>query len=469
MKILEYYNHFSLPELNRLTLFVESPYFNNESAVTRLHLLLSLLKQDNKNNPLEEINLVEISDKLFPNKPYNENYVRVLFTKLIKLIERFVEIEYNEIPFNKKIETLNRFNLKKNYESHITKAIEMKQEDFKDDFYFLSKSLLYHDYNSYLNHSLGNNVEKYNRNIVAFNENFDIFFIYNKLRSLCNLINDKKILNTNYELSYKEELLKVIYSDKYDDIIPIKVYKLLYKMLDGEEEIYDSFVKLVIDNSAKFQYDEVVVLLTFAQNYCIKQINASQFDFFDKMFFIIKYRIERDFILSQGEIQPRLFKTIVNTAIRVKENEWAYTFIKDYSKYLPPAEYDKAYNFNMAFYMFEMKKYSKTIELLSRVEYDDLFYGFNVRLLLLKSYYELDEIEPLDHLLASFKIFVNRKKGGISDNYKWAHLNVILIVKKLISVNPRDKKKVQEIKHKFLSLKPIAETAWLTEKLEEFK
>lgn len=469
MKILEYYNYFSIQELNRLTLFLESPYFNNEGAVTQLHLSLYHIKQDNKNNPIEEINFQSIFKKVLPNKAYNENYLRVLFTKLIKLIERFLEIEYNEIPFNRKIETMNKFNLKKNYESHIQKALSQEPTDYKDDFYFLSKSLLYYDYNSYLNHSLGDNIDRYNKNIIAFNENFDIFFIYNKLRSLCNLINDKKILNIDYELSYKEELLKVIYSEKYDDIIPIRVYKLLYKLLQDEKESYDDFVNAVIEHGEKFQYDEVVVLLTFAQNYCIKKINASKFEYFDKMFFIIKYRIEHHYILSQGEIQPRLFKTIVNTAMRVKEHEWAYNFIKDYAKFLPIAEYDKAYNFNMAFYMFEMKKYSKTIELLSKVEYDDLFYGFNVRLLLLKSYYELDELETLDHLLASFKIFVNRKKSGISENYKKAHLNVIYIVKKLIAVNPRDKKKVQEIKSKFQLMKPIAEMAWLSEKLQEFK
>lgn len=469
MKILEYYNYFSFVELNKLTLFLESPYFNNEGAVTQLHLCLYHLKQDTKNNPIKEVNFEEFFKKILPNKEYNENYLRVLFTKLIKLLERFLEIEYNEIPFNKKIETMNRFNLKKNYEGHIQKVLEQKPQDFKDDFYYLSTSLLYHDYNSYLNHSLGDHIEQYRKNIIAFNENFDIFFIYNKLRSLCNLINDKKILNLNYELSYKEELLKIIYSEKYDDIIPIKVYKLLYKMLNEEEDIYDDYVHNAIENSKKFQYDEVVVLLTFAQNYCIKQINASKFEYFDKMFELIKYRIEHEFVLSQGEIQPRLFKTIVNTALRVKESDWAYNFIKEYSKYLPASEYDKAYNFNMAFYMFEMNKYSKTIELLSKVEYDDLFYGFNVRLLLLKSYYELDEVEPLDHLLASFKIFVNRKKSGISENYKKAHLNVLLIVKKLISVNPRDKKKVQNIKNKFLTLKPIAEMGWLTEKFNEFK
>lgn len=465
LKILEYYYYFSLSEIKRLTLFLESAYFNNEAALVQLHH--AIMEQVSAKKEMEEIDLAQIHKKLFPNKKFNESYLRVLMTKLIKLIEKFVETEYCSVPYHKKFEVLQRFKLKRNYESLIKKTISLEPENFKDDLFYLSKSLLYEDYNAYLSPSIGDHIEDYKHNIIEFNKNFDIYFITKKLKSLCNITNDQAILNTQYELTYKDELLKIIYSDQLDEIIPIRLYKLLYRLINKEDGVYDPFVDLVKENAQKLSIDEVFNFLAHAQNYCIKQINSSKFEFFEKMHDLYVYRIENNFVLSQNEINPRLFKNVVNTALRVGEADWTHDFIKTYSKFLPKSEYEKAYNFNMAFYQFEIKHYSKTIELLSKVEYDDLYYGFNVRMLLMKSYYELDEMEALDHLLQSFKVFISRKKG-ISEYYKLAHQNVIFIVKKLVDVNPRDKKKLIAIKLKFESLKPVAETAWLKEKIAEF-
>ncbi|MFT4665437.1 MAG: hypothetical protein ACI8YQ_002556 [Polaribacter sp.] len=49
------------------------------------------------------------------------------------------------------------------------------------------------------------------------------------------------------------------------------------------------------------------------------------------------------------------------------------------------------------------------MQLLTKVEYDDLFLNLGSKLILLKIYFETKEWDALDSLLSSFKIFLYRK------------------------------------------------------------
>ena len=465
MKILEFYIAFSKNQLKQLREFLDSTYFNQDKSLLAIHDYLVSFVVINREEIIESLDLDELHTQIYKVEVPNPSFIRVKLSRMLKLIERYIDIELCEIPIHSRIEVMNKLSLKKNYESIIHQSLEEKIPDLKNNLYYLSRGMIYDDYNKYLFSSIGDNLEIYKENIIQFNYNFDVFFILHKLRTLCISLNDKKILNYKMEDTFTSELLEIINSEKYDEIVPIKIYKYLYKLLNDEEEYYEQYLEIVKTNIERFNYDDIIVFITYANNFCIKKINESKTEYFKKMFDLIEYRIDKDLILVQNEIQPRSFKNIVNTGVRVGAIEWVYKFIQKYSKFLPKQEYEKAYHFNMAFYQFEIKEYNKTITLLSKVEYDDLFYGFNVRLLLLKSYFELKEFETLHHLLKSFKTFINRKKG-INELYKQGHLNLISIVHKLSSIHPRDKKKLTILNQFIFNTRPLAEIAWLHDKIQ---
>jgi hypothetical protein len=51
------------------------------------------------------------------------------------------------------------------------------------------------------------------------------------------------------------------------------------------------------------------------------------------------------------------------------------------------------------------------LHLLGTVEYDDVFYQLDAKTTLMKTYFELDEFQPLQSLKESFRILLSRKKG----------------------------------------------------------
>ena len=82
------------------------------------------------------------------------------------------------------------------------------------------------------------------------------------------------------------------------------------------------------------------------------------------------------------------------------------------------------------------------IEQLREVEYKNLTYSLGGKLMLLKTYYELEELNPLSSLLDSYSIYLRRNKL-ISRELKQQYLNVLRFTRKLASIAPYDKKGIQ--------------------------
>lgn len=103
------------------------------------------------------------------------------------------------------------------------------------------------------------------------------------------------------------------------------------------------------------------------------------------------------------------------------------------------------------------------MHLLRQAEFDDLLHNLEARKMLLKIYYDLEEIEALLSLLDSFKNFIYRQKGlGYHrDNY----LNLIKFVHRLLQLNTYDKMAKEVLKEDLKSVKAVAEKAWLLEQL----
>lgn len=66
--------------------------------------------------------------------------------------------------------------------------------------------------------------------------------------------------------------------------------------------------------------EEINVLMN---NYCIAQINAQNFDYFNELFSLYKNAVEEKLILEENIIVQSTFRNYVQTALRVDEVEWA--------------------------------------------------------------------------------------------------------------------------------------------------
>ncbi len=121
-------------------------------------------------------------------------------------------------------------------------------------------------------------------------------------------------------------------------------------------------------------------------------------------------------------------------------------------------------HFCLARLHFEKGEYDTAMRLLQQVEYDDILMNLNAKTMLLKMYYEQEELSALESLLESFRIYIQRKKmiGYHSSNYK----NILRFTRKLIKINPYSRKQKDKLKMEIEAAKPLSEREWLLGRLE---
>ena len=84
-------------------------------------------------------------------------------------------------------------------------------------------------------------------------------------------------------------------------------------------------------------------------------------------------------------------------------------------------------------------------------------------MLLIKTFYEMDDIEPLLSILASFSVWLRRNRN-ISANLKKSCLHFCSLLHKVLNNNPRKRELIQQ---KIRETQPLADRHWLMKVFEE--
>jgi hypothetical protein len=143
-------------------------------------------------------------------------------------------------------------------------------------------------------------------------------------------------------------------------------------------------------------------------------------------------------------------------------------FIHEYNIRLDEKYRDNAVTFNLAQLYFYKKDYPGVIAQLSQVEYEDITYNLNSKTLLMASYFELDELDALNSLLDTFRVYLNRNKK-IPATRRKHYLNTISIVRKLARIRPGEKKEIEKLHQEIEATQGIVSKNWIIEKLDALK
>jgi len=244
------------------------------------------------------------------------------------------------------------------------------------------------------------------------------------------------------------------------------VYKTLTE--ESNQTYFDLLVDGVEKNLSVFSTDEIKDLYLYVQNYCIRKIQNDQPEFLTQLFLIYKRKLAHP-ILSK-KLRETEYRNIVSVGLRLKEYEWVHDFIYEFKKRIPPAIRKNTFNYNLANYYYSIKDYSQALMLLQEVAFTDIFYRLGSRCLLLKIYYESDEMEALDSLIKSFKIYLIRNHY-LSSYQQTIYTNLIRFVHSIVRLKKQalqyDVEKKEATKQVLLerlhNTKDVASLEWLKE------
>ncbi len=203
-------------------------------------------------------------------------------------------------------------------------------------------------------------------------------------------------------------------------------------------------------------------MYSYAINYCIRRVNQGAPEFLEELFKQYLKSLDAGTLMENGFLSPWAYKNIIGVGLRLKKFGWTEDFIRQYNEKLGPDFRANALHYNLAELYYYKKEHDQALTHLNKVEFSDIYYNLDTKKMMLKIYYELDEIDALLSLLASFKMFLKRTKL-ISASNKVAYLN---FVQALTLLARKEKRVIPTVQQMIASPEPLGDRAWLKQVIQ---
>ncbi|MGB0840155.1 MAG: hypothetical protein ACPGXL_08445 [Chitinophagales bacterium] len=453
---------------------MQSPYCNKSvNAVA----LFNLVKGYHPKYDAKALNREKLFPKLFPKVPYKEQKLRYAATDLAKALENFLSHQ----AFLEERTTVNAFLLKAYAKRGLHKYFgqtlqntqgELQKQSLRDANYFLQA---YHF-----------EEEKFNFSPISTKEatgilkqimhDLDQFYMANKLKYCCEVFNYLNVYKNNILIDDQQplllqELLNHLEQNPPSEASPAVVlyYQILLTLIDGDNEThYTTLTEYLQTYKTAFTPQEMHNMYIYARNYCIKKLNTGSDTYTRKLFELHEELLESKIIMHRGYLIQSDYKNITSIGLWLKEWDFVENFINDYKKYLQPEERKNAYLFNTAHYHFAKKEFQKTLEMLNQVEFTHTYYHTDTKILIVKCYYELEEVIPLFNIIDTFKAYL-RKNKLVSNAIREVYATFLSVVKKMTRMKMGSRQSIDSLRKEIAKTYLGSNSEWLMEKVNELE
>ncbi|MCB0547533.1 MAG: hypothetical protein KDD19_08080, partial [Phaeodactylibacter sp.] len=455
---------FSAKEVRNLRKWLNSPMHNQRDDVVQLFEYLMAGAHLTEEKFLQK---ERVFSKIFNGEPFDDAKLRQSMHFLLKSIEEFLiyeELRGDEVRSRMALSSVYRKRkLDKAFQKTIN-SLETLQETapYRDEHYLRNEYLL--------------QLEKYTfqegkkrtteMNLQEVSDALDTTFLADKLRQSCLMLFHQAVYKADYRIGMLEEVLQYLERNQMLDSPAISVYYYIYKSIT-EKEAQPFFVRLRSEIELKghlFPHHEIRDIYLMTINYCIRKMNTGEASYVREAFELYRTGIEEGILIESGIISRFTFLNVIRIGLRLGEFDWVESFISDHQGHLLPKFRDTIVHYSNAKLLFEKKNYTAAMQLLVQVDYDDILLTLNAKSMLLKIFYENDDIDPLESLLGSMRSYINRKE--VIGYHKTNYQNIIRYTKKLIRINPYDNNQKSKLKTEIIAANPLTEKSWLLEQLE---
>jgi hypothetical protein len=465
--ILEYFDKY---EINRLRKYLQSPYFNKNQLLIDI---FELLIQDIGTGKTSLFEKETIWEKLTIKQAYDDVRFRKYYSDLLKLVEGFLcQQVYDEDAVrqaadlifavgHKKMDKLYNSTMKTARRLSADQPHRHAQHHLKQ---YLIESNYYHLMEFETKRGVRTNFEE-----IALN--LDAFYLAEKLRIAASVLTQQHLVEQQYKVRLIGEITSFLsLNEDYQRIPAVAIYLQVFLTVQEQDKLehYYKLKELLDEHGLLFPKEEALDIYLHAINFCIRQINHGDLHFNEELFDLYDALINKEILFVNDELSPWDFRNIVVVATRLGRFAWTENFIMTYSQKIPEPYRGNAVTYNLGQLYFHQKNFDKVIEQLRNVEYEDVSYNLNSKTMLLCTYYETDEWDPLYSLFDSFRTYINRQ-NNIPKERRELYKNLIKFTKKLTRIMPGDKAAIQKLKDEIAAVdNNVASLKWLQEKIEEF-
>ena len=463
--LTQVFRNFSQKEFREFKKWLLSPAHNQREDVMLLFDYLSNSRHLYNDKLLSK---ERIYSKFFKKAKYDDAKFRQTIFFLNKATEEYLiynDLREDEVRSQMALASVYRKkNMPKAFLKTIKKTQSLQEKNrLRNEHYHRNEYLFEKERYSFFE----NQQRNIKMNLQEVSDALDITYFADKLRQSCLMLAHQKVYKTDYYPGLLSEVLQHVEQKQYFKIPAIAVYYYGYLTFTthNNNSYFVDLKKVIFESGNLFPKVELRDIYLMAINYCIGQSNKGETVFVKESFELYKMGLKESVFLENNAMSPFTFANICLNSLQLKEFDWAYSFIHKYESYLSKKQQENYVPYLLARYYYENKEYTKARRQLIQSDFSDILLNLNAKMLLLKMYFEEDEFDALDSLLESIRTFLHRKKvmGYHRDNYK----NVIRLSKKLLRINPLDKKEKVKLKGEIESTNPLMEKKWLLEQVDK--
>jgi hypothetical protein len=404
-KVLQFdeFKSLSKIEFREFGKFINSPYINNRSEVTRLYRAIKRFYPDFNAEKMDEETIYK---KIYPGKKFNAVLMRKAYSLIMILFQKYiVDIRFKKNRLQYELELIESLRERKLLKLHNKKSGNYMQilEESKETmevYEYIYKSeqklrLIYESFNSQIENSK-NSLEKIYAYFFSMilNEHLHILNMTSEYHKHVNVDLFNKIITYLADSDYRKKPL-------------INVYYLMVKLkTTGDSAYFHELAAFRNSCSIKLDkehnYNAIIILL----DYCLVNIGNGNTEFRKEMFELSKILNTED-LINEDATEPITFTNIIRNAAYLKQFEWIEKFVNRYKGNLHSSERSHIVNYCQGIIEFEKGNYTKALKLLSSLNLKWTNMKNDIKKIIIKCYYELGYFEELILQIDSYRHFVN--------------------------------------------------------------
>lgn len=460
-KLFDLFTTLSRKEIKNLRKFIYSPYFNTRKDICALFDILEQTQLKNKAVP----NQKTLFFNTFGNHHFDALKLRGTMSDLLALVEEFLVLEnHRQNIFQKKItiaQIYRKRNLTKNYKSSIKQTDKLVSDwPYRNEQYFEQQFQFQNELVEY--HSSFSRTE--NLYLQELSDTQDIIYLIKKLKNACAQISHQLVLKTEYDFGLLNQLLSHIDQDKYLKHPAVALFFYCFKFLTERDQpdYFYQFKKTLLEQKKWFSSEDLSAPYRLALNYCIRRMNDGDDLFIREGWELYQEGINQEILLENGFLSRFTFNNMIALALLLKEYDWIDDFIEQNNLLIEEQFRTPTIAFNLARLAFDKGQYETALVHLQSAEYNDLVNILISKMLLIKTYFELQQFSALESQLDAFQQFIRRRE--VSDYHRKNFTSIIRFIRK-INAFTGNKADRQALQLAIQNSPVLSEKEWLLKKL----
>lgn len=472
-KLLRYLRMLSPSELKRLLPFLKSPFFNANPRIVELYLLVRRYYPDFTSPRLAK---EKVFAKLFPDRAYDHQKLLNLMSDLVALLQQYLQL----IQLGQKEEwqaqlLAEAFAERPQAYDFFARRVELAhrqldQSPYRNAAYYHQKFDLQR---LYFNHPETDQFNLSKDEYETAMQHLDRAFLLDKLSFSCEVKAREKPLAEQYEVWLLPEIRAGLVHYPIDNAMTGAYLEMLNLLESGDTASYFQLKQLFRENLDQFTRTQQQHLLQSLINFTIQKGNQGEVAFIHENLELYRLGLGQELFREYGVLNDMMYISIVNVALRAGDTAWCRQFIETYSAALTSSTRKDAQSLATALLWYAEQRHDETIALLNEVEFLNVYYQIQARVLLIKTFFEAlafgaDYFELIRSQAEAFERYLRRNKK-IGQDQRLALIHFAISVRrmtKLLEGQTFDESAKAQYRSGLLKLQPLYNRSWLLQQAQ---